>query len=733
MAEILDPAAVALQFNQALVFLQGGNLAEAERACEQVLSQQPNHFDALQLLAIIAAQTRRMERAAELFRRAIGLNPTVASVHNNLGNVLTELGRSTDALASYHNAIALKADYAEAYNNRGTALLDLDRPVEALASYDQAIALKPDQPEAYNNRGTALLELSRPAEALTSYDKAIALKATYVEAYNGRGNALLDLKRPIDALASYDKAIGLKPDARTYHNRGNVLHELKRYEEAVGSYDKAIALQPHFVEAYLNRGNVLQDARRHEQALASYDKALDLDPNLAVAKGRRLHSKMQICNWTDFDSELAELISSLRKGNLVFDPFQLLALPSSADDQLRCAQQYVAANDWLTEKPVRQACQYNNGRIRVAYLSADFRRHPGAYLIAGLIEQHDRLRFEIIGVSFGVDDGSEIRKRLVAAFDRFYDVQTKNDEEVTQLLGDLQVDIAVDRNGHSSGNRMGIFARRPAPIQVGFLGYPGTSGTNFIDYIIADEMVVPLEQQQSFTEKIVHLPDCYQANDRKRQITENIPMRRGVGLPEHGFVFCCFNNSFKIIPTMFDRWMRILKQVEGSVLWLLAANAAGESNLRKEAETRGVNPDRLIFARRVPMPDHLARSRQADLFLDTLPYNAHTTASDALWVGLPVLTCRGETFAGRVAASLLNAISMPELITTNLDDYEQLAIELATNPEKLARIKQRLDDNRLTTPLFDTKLFARNLEAAYSTMYKRHQAGLTTDHIVVAS
>jgi predicted O-linked N-acetylglucosamine transferase (SPINDLY family) len=687
-----------LQFNQALALLHQAKLAEAELICAEVLSQQPNHFDALHLLGIIAAQTQRTERAAQLIRKAIGLNPNIASAHSNLGHALTELKHPAEALASYDKAIILKPDYAEADNGRGVALLNLNRPTEALASYDKAIALKPGYAEPYNNRGTALLDQNRPADALASYDKAIALKPGH---------------------------------AKAYYNRGNALHDLKRYEEAVASYDKAIALQPQFAEAYVNRGNALQEAKRHEQAFASYDKALALDPDLDEVQGLRFHTKMHLCDWTNFDTEYAQLISSVRKGNIASPPFPLLALPSSPDDQLRCAKQYVAANVILCEEPVWQGERYNNERIRVAYLSADFRQHPGAYLIAGLIEQHDRSRFEIIGVSFGVDDRSKIRKRLVTAFDKFYDVQTKSDQEVAKLLRDLQVDIAVDRNGHTLGSRIGIFACRPAPIQVSFLGYPGTTGTQFIDYIIADKVVAPLEHQQFFTEKIVHLPDCYQINDSKRKIAENTPARQAVDLPDHGFVFCCFNNNYKIIPPMFDLWMRILKNVDDSVLWLLSANAAAESNLRKEAEARGIKSARLIFARRVPLADHLARHRLADLFLDTLPYNAHTTASDALWAGLPVLTCLGEAFAGRVAASLLNAIRLPDLITTTLEDYEQLAIQLATNPEKLPRRKRRLAENRLTTPLFDTELFAKDIEAAYTTMYKRHITGLAPEYIAI--
>jgi protein O-GlcNAc transferase len=361
--------------------------------------------------------------------------------------------------------------------------------------------------------------------------------------------------------------------------------------------------------------------------------------------------------------------------------------------------------------------------VRIAYLSADFHRHATAYLMAELFERHDRSRFEIIGVSFGVDDKSEMRKRLVAAFDQFYDVRRKSDEEVAKLLHDRQVDIAIDLKGYTTDSRPGFLAYRPTPIQASYLGFPGTMGAEFIDYIIADETVVPFEHQPFYAEKIVHLPDCYQVNDTKRKIAERMPTRQEVELPEEGCVFCCFNNNWKITPEVFGVWMRLLHAVEGSVLWLLGDNESAERNLRKEAQARGIDPARLVFAGRLPLEDHLARHRLADLFLDTLPYNAHTTASDALWVGLPVVTRLGESFAGRVAASLLNAIGLPELVTHSIEDYEALALRLAKDPSLLEGYRNRLATNRLTHPLFDTDRFRRHIEAAYLQMWEIWQRG----------
>lgn len=440
---------------------------------------------------------------------------------------------------------------------------------------------------------------------------------------------------------------------------------------------------------------------------------------------------MRICDWCNFDSECTHLISSIRNGSLNTAPFPFLMIPSSSDDQLQCAKLWVANNFDLADRLIWQGGRYDHDRIRIAYLSADFHGHATGYLIAELFEIHDRSRFELIAFSFGPEDQSEMRQRLSAAFDKFIDVRNASDREVATLARKFEVDIAVDLKGFTTDSRTGVFALRAAPVQVSYLGYPGTMGADYIDYLIADRVLIPAASQKYFAEKIAYLPNSYQVNDRRRRIAEKILTRAELGLPADAFVFCCFNNNYKITPAVFECWMRLLKQVEGSVLWLFEDNASAASNLRKEAQARGLNPERLVFARRMALPEHLARHRLADLFLDTLPCNAHTTASDALWAGLPVLTQIGETFAGRVAASLLTAIGLPELITSTPQAYEDLAIELATNSEKLAAIKRKLADNRLTTPLFDTKLFAKHIEAAYTTMHERCRAGLPPDHIYV--
>jgi protein O-GlcNAc transferase len=677
------------EFNRALALHQQGKLADAERIYSEVLRQQPNHFDALHLLGVIAVQTRRTEWGIELITKAIGLN----------------------------------AQVAEAYSNLGIALKELKRLDEALGSYDKAIALKPDYPEAHSNRGNVLNDLKRAADALVSCDKAIGLKPDYAEAFSNRGNALRELKRLDEALASYDKALALKPDyAEAFNNRGVALQELKRFDEALASYEKALALKPDYADASYNRGIALQELKRLDEAVASYDRALVAKINHADAFSGAADCVIKLCDWDKWKRIATELDTHIAGKKSIISPFTLLGYSGDPGLQLQCARNFIENRVPLLPRLLWTGESWRHDKLRVAYLSADFRRSAMAHLIAELFERQDRSRFEIIGVSFGVDDKSEMRKRLVAAFDQFHDVRRKSDEEVAKLLHDLQIDIAIDLMGYTRDSRPGILAYRPAPIQATYLGFAGTMGAEFIDYIIADETVAPFEHQPFYTEKIVHLPDCYLVNDTGRKIPERTPTRQEAGLPQ-GFVFCCFNNNWKITPDVFSVWMQLLHAVQGSVLWLSGDNESAERNLRKEAQARGINPARLVFAGRLPLEDHLARHRLADLFLDTLPYNAHTTASDALWVGLPLLTREGTAFAGRVAASLLNAIGLPELVTHGIEDYEALALKLARDPALLAEIKAKLARNRNIYPLFDTERFRRYIEAAYLQMWEIWQRG----------
>jgi predicted O-linked N-acetylglucosamine transferase (SPINDLY family) len=532
------------------------------------------------------------------------------------------------------------------------------------------------------------------------------------------------------ALENYDKALALNPNlAEAHNNRGSALQSLLDFQAALASFDKAIELKPGYADAHANRANALLALKNFPAALASFERTLALDPGFEYLRGTHLYLKRLLCDWSDSEAEAAQLDAAILAGERAALPFATLALIDSP------AVQRHAADTYTREKfPPRTALtppHLAHDKIRIGYFSADFYNHATSYLMAELFEQHDRSRFEILGFSFGPPAADEMGRRVAAAMDRFLDVRAMSDTEIAQLSRSLEIDIAVDLKGYTRDHRAGIFAERAAPIQVSYLAYPGTMGAPYIDYLIADRTIVPDDLRQHYSERIVALPDSYQPNDSHRRISSHPASRAAEQLPDAAFVFCCFNNAYKITPSVFDSWMRILSRVDGSVLWLLEENAATSSNLHAEALRRGVSADRILFAQPVALPEHLARLSLADLFLDTLPYNAHTTASDALWSGLPVLTRIGETFAGRVAASLLRAVGLPELITNTAQEYEQLAIDLAREPERLRALRDRLKANRNTAPLFDTPAYTRHLEAAYIAMYWRRTAGLAPDHLSI--
>lgn len=764
----MDARAVEAGLQQALALQQRGQLDQAERIYRLILAHVPDCFGALHLLGILEGQKGNAATAEAFFSQAIRINPSDALAHSNLGNVLLALGRPQEALAAYDRALGLKPDFAGACNGRGNALLELGRPREAIASYDRAVALQPDYAEALNNRGNVLLGLKRAEEALADYDLALALHPDYLDAINGRGNVLLALDRPEEALAAYHRALQLQPASlEAFISRGNVLLRLKRLPEALASYEGALAIKPDYPEALYNRGNVLLELKRRDEALASYDRALAIRPDYAdalynrggllidlrrfddaarcyarllevapgydYALGYLLYAQLLCCDWAQYAHNVEKFDQWIREGKRAGRPFVSLIVSKRAADQLQCARRYVAEEHPAVAPPIWRGERYGHDRIRLAYVSFDFREQLLAYQIAGVIEHHDRTRIETTAISLHPRVRGGIQDRLRNAFERFVDVSNESDSGVAHLLRELEIDIALDLMGHTRGSRLGIFARRPAPLQVNF-NCPGTTGADYIDYIITDRIVVPPEHHPHYAEKVVYLPHTFQPNDSRRAVGGRTPTRAEAGLPEKGFVFCSFNTSYKFRPEMFDVWMRLLRKIEGSVLWLSSTGPAVAGNLRREAGARGVNPERLIFAPRVErMEDHLARQGLADLFLDTLPYNAQTTASDALWSGLPVLTCLGEALPGRVAASVLSAIGMPELITRSLEEYEALATLLAREPWRLRQVRARLADHRQTAPLFDTARYTRHLEAAFEQMWQMHERGEPPRHFAVAA
>ncbi|QWD77732.1 tetratricopeptide repeat protein [Polynucleobacter sp. MWH-Svant-W18] len=602
---------------------------------------------------------------------------------------------------------------------------------KALKHLGNSLKAFPKNALALSNIGNVYLELKEYVNALEAYDKSIKIDSKYAEAWSNKGNALSELKRNDEALAHYDKALSLNPNyAEAWSNKGNVLNELKRYDEALAHYDQALSLKPDYAEAWSNKAIVLNALKLYEQAIFHYEQALSFASSLDWVEGGLLHTKMKICHWNGLDQSIKKLRIGISTGDRVAPPFTMLALNDDLEMHRQCAQIYTQSK-YQSNNALGPIPKYaRNEKIRIGYFSGDFRNHAVSILTAELFELHDKDRFEIIAFSFGADDQSPIRLRLNQAFSQFIDVSAMSDVDVAKLARDLRIDIAIDLGGHTADSRTGIFSYRIAPIQLSYIGYLGTMGAKYYDYLLADRTIILEDLQKFYLEKIVYLPS-YQANDRKRIISDRKFTRAELGIPETAFVFCCFNNNYKILPATFDCWMQILNSVECSVLFLYADNEQAKTNLINEAKKRGVDGARLVFGYFIAPEENLARYRVCDLFLDTFPYNAGTTASDALWAGLPVLTMMGESFASRVAASLLNAIDLPELITNTQEEYEALAIELARNPQKLTDIKLKLSNNRLITPLFDTPLFTKNLEAAYIKMYERYQADLQPEHLSI--
>jgi protein O-GlcNAc transferase len=700
---------------RAVSAMQAGQAEAAERLFKQALLSAPNHLGALNLFGLFLTSRGRFDDAERYIQLALKAGPVSDATLYNYGVVLKALKRPAEALEKFSQALQINSSIAETWNNRGTVFNDLKRYREAMADFDHAIAINANFADAFVNKGNTLAELKSHGEALAAYDRALALNSNLPAAWLGRAKVLFEFKQYDNALAACDRALAVKPDlAEAWLGRGNVFYETGRYDDALAAYDRAVALKSDLAFGWLGRGNVLADIKRYADALVAYDRALALDPDLDYALGARILSKLIYCDWADLDAEIAELLSKLRDGKLPSAPFPLLPTTASAADQLQCARRHL--QDRPIFPPLWRGEAYHHDRIRVAYLSADFYEHATASLLTGLFERHDQSGFEVTGLSFGPHQNSPLRQRIEGAFERFVDVRDKSEQAIAELVRTLEIDIAVDLMGFTKSNRLSVLARRPAPIQVNYLGYIGTMGADFIDYVIADEIALPFDQQPFFAEKIVHLAGCFLVTDDQQEIVPHTPSREEAELPSDGFVFCSFNNSYKLAKPVFEAWMRLLGAVPGSVLWLAEANPDMVVNLRREAQRCGIAPGRIVFAPRVPLPQHLARQRLAGLFLDTMPYNAGATGAAALWSGVPLLTMLGQTFVGRMAASMSHAVGLPELVTQSLEDYEALALKLARNPDLLSGIRQKLKDNLRVAPLFDTDRFRRQLEEAYSAM-----------------
>jgi predicted O-linked N-acetylglucosamine transferase (SPINDLY family) len=765
---------------------QAGRLDEAEQCCRSILAGAPQHAGALLVAGIVSSKKGDLATAQSLLQQSLAIAPDAATAHWVLASVFAALERGAEALAHFERAATLDPNLAEAHYQAGQLLFGANRLDEALAAFDRAIAARPGFIEARGakavvlarlvrydaalaeldallgaapdyswalamrgkvhlecrrydpaladcsraialdgnldglvNRARAYRELKRLNEAKADIDRAMAMNSNYPYALLVRAALLVDLRRPADALVDYRRVLAMRPDdAAAYTGLGGALLALGRTDEALAAYNRAIALDGNFAHAYFGRGDVWRQLAREERAIADFERAAMLDPALTMDRSQRLHLAGQICDWSDRDAQIADLIARVNKGEPVF-PGVLLANIDDPQIHLAAARRMAvpAAAD-----PVRRRTAKHE-RLRIAYLSPDFCEHVLSVQIIELIEKHDRTRFEVFGISLIDWPSSGTLDRLARGFEHFVSAGSLDDRGVAELLASLEIDIAVDLAGHTDRQRMKVFSYRPAPVAVNYLGYPGTTGSEYIDYVLADAVAIPPDADATYSEAVARLPDCFFPADSGIPLLET-GTRVEAGLPKTGFVFCGFNNTTKLSPEVFAVWMRLLGAVDGSVLWLNIASEAAQANLRAEAQKGGVPPERIVFAPRVRMRlDHFARLRFADLHLDSLPYNAHSTASDSLLTGVPLLTCQGRAFAGRVAASMLTTLGLPELIAHDLAEYERIALELARSPEKMAAIRARLGRARKTSPMFDMTRLARQIEGAYEIMWQRHLDG----------
>jgi protein O-GlcNAc transferase len=591
-------------------------------------------------------------------------------------------------------------------------------------SKDSEIAIK----EKFQ-KALSLHQEGKLFEAKTIYSEIIQLNPKHANSLHFLGLISYQTGDLQHAINLINQAISINPNSATfYSNLGVALMDLQLTEQALDAFEKAIILNPNNADFHYNKGNILANLKLFDKALSSYNRAIELNPDINFIFDYLLNTKMQICNWDNFDKLLLEITKRITNGEKA-TPFAMLSLIDDPEIHRKTAETYVKERHPATYiLPTINHPEHS--KIRIGYFSSDFKNHPVSALTAGLYKLHDRSKFEIHAFSLSFDSNDEMNIRIKAGVDHFHCVHAMSDQDIAMLARNLEIDIAIDLGGHTKEARTSIFAMRAAPIQISYIGYLGTMGADYFDYLIADKVIIPEESQKYYSEKIIYLPS-YQVNDSEKQLPTNIVTRKEFGLPENGFVFCCFNNTYKITPNIFDSWIKILKKVDGSLLLIFVENEMAEENLKKEVLLRDFDLNRIIFAKRLPIQDYLARYQIVDLFLDTIPYNAGTTASDALRMKVPVLTCMGKSFASRMAASLLTTINLSELITTSLEEYENLAIEIATNSEKLKSIKDTLANNLPTTPLFNTKLFTKNIELAYAEMYNRNRNGLNLDHIYV--
>lgn len=716
------PLSVDKALRKAQSLIKKGRPDDAEALYQRLLATFPQSKKALRAQADLRAKidsgtTPSAEPTADTAREIADLLER--------GEFVTTLRLSDKMLRQLPHSSVL-------HNVQGAAHRQLGNYDQAVESFKKVLQIVPNNALTHNNLGVALTDIGGLNEAVESFNNALEIDPDYADAYFNLAVAQGYQGDIEAAINSYKQTLTLTPDrADAYYNMGNALLQCQRPDAAIDCYQRATEIAPDYSKAYNNWGNALKTQNELPAAIARYQQALEIDPNYANARVHKLHLQAMICDWATASNDPASVASIGTSGEEVA-PFSMLTLEDAPERHRLRSQLFTQNNFSPSRLPTLTTPADRPQKLRVGYFSADFHNHATMYLIARLFEAHQADNFEVYAYSFGPDKHDSMRQRLIDAVHLFTDVRDLQERDIALLARQHRLHIAVDLKGYTQNNRSAIFAHRAAPVQINYLGYPGTMGADFIDYMIADEVVVPLECRDFYSEKIIQMPNSYQVNDATRRISEGPVTRAEMGLPAGAFVFCCFNNSYKITADEFDVWMRMLNNIDGSVLWLLQCNPWAEKNLRQQATARGIDCQRIIFAATLPQAEHLARHRLADLFLDTFVVNAHTTASDALWAGLPVVTKLGQGFAARVAGSLLTALGLPELITRTTAEYEALILQLACHPQSLTAIRQKLQRQRLSAALFDSELFTRHLEEGYRRAYDHHFDQHDPEHIQIA-
>lgn len=740
-----------------------GQMAEAETAFLKAADNNPEAADIYINLGMTQIELEKFAEAVATYQTLVRLKPDYVAAYNNMGLALRELGRPDAALDALRQAISIKPDHAEAHNSIGLVFYDRGDNDAALEAYKQALALQPDYAAAHYNMGNALKQKTRMAEAVTAYEKALAITPTHVDALNNMGNALTSLKRFPEALSTLERAHALQPQnavirnnmgnvwleqndfgkaqeiyrhaltlnpdyAEAHNNLGVTLHEQERFDDALVALRKAISLKPSFAEAYSNLGNCLAAQKMLDKAIDAYKQAIALRPDMEETQCAMFHQMQHACDWSAW-ADIQALVPQLGVSTKAVSPFSMLSMEDHPGRQQQRSRSWATAQASHVTRPAPPRAPMRRDRLRIGYFSADIHEHPCLALLMGMLRCHDRSQFEICIFSYGHNKTGAQRARAKELVDQFHDVAGMSDSALIRFAQDQELDVAIDLMGHTRDSRLGLFRNRLAPVHLSYVGFPGTTGANFIDYLVGDPTVIPPEHRQAYSERVFYMPHTYLPNDNTLAISDKPTTRADFNLPEDAFVLCCFNNNYKISPREFDIWMRVMHQAENSVLWMLKSNTFSEANLRKEAAARGIDPARIIVGDKVPHPEHMARHRHADIFIDTFNYNAHTTAFEALWAGLPVVTKIGQQFSARVAASMLTSIGLPELITDSDAAYEALILDLATSPAKVQALKDKLAIQRNAQPFFDTESYTRAFENGLRQVHARARDGMAPQDI----